>query len=87
MVQIKEIQALVWWIYGLRKHGIALEASIFTPDVLHKDKKSKRIQIEQESTNMIVKAIYIFYLDIFDTQKDKLLNMLFQKFGLKSAAL
>ena len=36
---------------------------------------------------MIVKAIYIFYLDIFDTQKDKLLNMLFQKFGLKSAAL
>ena len=44
MVQIKKIQALVWWIYGLRKHGIALEASIFTPDVLHKDKKAREFR-------------------------------------------
>ena len=33
-IQIKKIKALVWWINNHHKHGLSLDASVFTPDII-----------------------------------------------------
>ena len=86
-VQIKKIQALIWWIRDRTKHGLALDSAEFTPAVLVDALEKKRIQKEQADAEVSVKDLGKFNPDDFDVHEDAFLNMLSQSHGSQGETL
>ena len=86
-VQIKNLQALVWWIHDQRKHGQALVAHNFTPQVLLDARERKRIEKDQTDTDISVKDLPKFAPDDFDDHEDAFLNFLAQTSGTQKVSL
>ena len=86
-VQIKRIQALVWWIHDCQKHLIALDVNNFTPDTLERAIENKRIQKEQASAEVTTKDLSKFDPDNYEIHEDAFLNMLSQTYGSQGETL
>src|SRR6056300_1416475 len=86
-VQIKKIQALIWWIRDRTKHGLVLDSAEFTPAVLVDALEKKRIQKEQADAEVSVKDLGKFNPDDFDVHEDAFLNMLSQSHGSQGETL
>ena len=86
-VQIKALQALVWWIHDRQTHGQALVGAEWTQAALTAARQSKRIDKEREKTDASVGDLVKFDPDIFETCEDAFKNLLAQKIGVAKVSL
>ena len=82
MVQIKKIQALVWWVHDEIKHGQALTTADWDAPAVNMAMEHKCIDKECELANVGVKDLVKFDLDDFDIHEDAFLDMLAQTHGI-----
>ena len=86
-VQIKHIQALVWWVWDNMRHGQALNAADFTPDVMEAAMENKHVKKEQSATEVSIKDLPKFQPGDFDVHKDAFLNLLAQTYGAYAVSI
>ena len=82
-VQIKKIQALVWWVCDEIKHGQALTAADWDAPAVNMVMECKCIDKECESADVGVKDLVKFDPDDFDIHEDAFLDMLAQTCGIQ----
>ena len=75
-VQIKRIQALVWWVHDRQKRGLDLDAALFDAAALEAARNQKRVEKEREDADTSVKDLDKFDPDDFDIHEDAFLNLL-----------
>lgn len=81
MVQIKCIQALVWWVHDHLKHGQALDAVDWTHAAMGSAMKCKHTKKECSEMEASVKDLVKFDPDDFDIHEDAFVNLLVQTYG------
>ena len=81
-IQIKKLQALVWWIRDQIKHGQVLDAANFDVAALNSAMERKRVEKERESADVSVKDLGKFDPDDFELHEDAFLNLLTQVYGV-----
>ena len=86
-VQIKKIQALIWWVRDRQKRGLALAAEDFDAEALESAKNSKRVEREREDADTSVKDLDKFDPDDFDIHEDAFLNLLASTTGAQKEPL
>ncbi len=80
-VQIKKIQALIWWIKDRQKFGQPVNAADFDDATLQQAINSKRLEKEVTSVDVSMKDLGTFDPDDFDSYEEEFLNMLSQTYG------
>ena len=83
IVQIKKIQALVWWVHDEIKHGQALTTADWDAPAVNMVMECKCIDKECESADVGVKDLVKFDPDDFDIHEDAFLDMLAQTCGIQ----
>ena len=82
-VQIKKLQALVWWVHDEIKHGQALVAADWNVAAVNMAMECKHVDKECELADVGVKDLVKFDLDDFDVHEDAFLDMLAQTCGIQ----
>ncbi len=80
-VQIKRLQALVWWVRDHQRRGLALTAANFTVAVMNTSMTSKNVDKELGHWDASIKDLMKFNPDDFDIYEDAFLNLLAQTSG------
>ena len=80
-VQIKRLQALVWWARDHQRRGLALVANNFDVAAMNAGMTSKSVEKEQSHTDASIKDLIKFNPDDFEMHEDALLNLLAQTSG------
>jgi hypothetical protein len=86
-VQIKKLQALVWWVKDRQKRGLELRADEFGPVELELAKNNKRVERERDDTGASIKDLSKFDPDDFDVHEDAFLNLLASTIGAQKEPL
>ena len=77
-IQIKKIQALVWWVRDCQKLGQPIDAALWTSAAMTNAGIDKRIEKYQPKADMKAAYLKAFNPDDFETHKDALRNLLSQ---------
>ena len=77
-IQIKKIQALVWWVRYHQKLGQPIDAALWTVASMTNTGISKRIEKDQPKADMKAADLKAFNPDEFETHKDAFRNLLSQ---------
>jgi hypothetical protein len=80
-VQIKRLQALVWWVRDHQRRGLVLVAADFDIDAMNAAMTSKSVEKERGTTDASIKDLSKFDPDDFDIHEDAFLNLLAQTSG------
>ena len=80
-VQIKCLQALVWWARDHQRRGLALVAADFNVAVMNATMTLTSIEKERSSTDASIKDLIKFDPDDFEMHEDAFLNLLAQTSG------
>ena len=75
-IQIKALQALVWWVHDRQTHGQPLVGAEFTQAALTAARQQKRIDKEKSETDASVSSLVKFDPDIFEVCDDTFRNFL-----------
>jgi hypothetical protein len=86
-VQIKRLQALVWWIRDHQRRGMAVVAGDFDVATMYGAMTSKSIEKERGGTDASIKDLAKFDPDDFDIHEDAFLNLLAQTTGTVKESL
>jgi hypothetical protein len=86
-VQIKKLQALVWWVKDQQKRGLELRANKFGAAELELAKNNKRVERERDDTGASIKDLSKFDPDDFDVHEDAFLNLLALTIGAQKEPL
>jgi hypothetical protein len=80
-VQIKRLQALVWWVRDYQRRGLALVAADFDVAAMNAAMTSKSVEKERGHTDAPIKDLIKFDPDDFEIHEDAFLNVLAQTSG------
>ena len=77
-IQIKKIQALVWWVRDRQELGQPIDAALWTAAVMTNDGIAKRIKKDQPKADKKAGDFKAFNPDHFETHEDAFRNYLSQ---------
>ena len=77
-IQIKKIQALVWWVRDRQKLGQPIDAALWTAAVMTNDGIAKRIKKDQPKADMKAADLKAFNPDDLETHEDAFRKLLSQ---------
>lgn len=80
-VQIKRLQALVWWVRDHQRRGLELVAADFNVAARDAAMISKSVEKERGDSDVSIKDLSKFEPDDFDLHEDAFLNLLAQTQG------
>ena len=83
-IQIKKIQALVWWVRDRQKLGQPIDAALWTVAAMTNAGISKGIEKYHPKADMKAADLKAFNLDEFETHKDAFRNLLSQTTSVTS---
>ena len=86
-VQIKRLQALVWWLGDHQRRGMAVVATDFDVATMYGAMTSKSVEKERGGSDASVKDLAKFDPDDFDIHEDAFLNLLAQTTGTVKESL
>ena len=86
-VQIKGLQALVWWIHDHQTYNQPLNLADFGQVEKRAVMKGKRIEKEMADTDAKVTGLGKFKVEDFDVAEDGFNNLIYQKTGKTKADL
>ena len=86
-VQIKRLQAMVWWIHDRRQRSLDINVADFTPAAMDAARERKRIEQERPETEASVKDLSKFDPDHFKVHEDAFMNWLAQTYGVRKEPL
>ena len=83
-IQIKKIQALVWWVRDRQKLGQPIDAALWTVAAMTNAGISKGIEKYHPKADMKAADLKAFNLDEFETHEDAFRNLLSQTTSVTS---
>ena len=86
-VQIKRIQALIWWIRDREKRQLPLDAADFTAGELRASMENREIEKGRTESSVAIGDLPKFDPDDYDTHEDAFLNAMAQTYGVMNEPL
>ncbi len=90
MMQLKNLQALVWWTREQRKLGVdlaQLDPALFTAGVIEEAETAKEVQVNATSSDVSITDLPKFHPHDFDECERALRNLLAGKIGVRHETL